>query len=146
MASFSSEPLTESGGPNRSRPKQTRSKSVVSMASPIAADGGFGQMESDESEKSEEAEEPEEAEGDKDAQSDVMEPEHEIAVDVEDGLGDDFDDFEAGAQDEDFGEFDDGEESEQIEPEVPSTHSPPALESPFVSSIKLCFSVSHISS
>ncbi len=94
------------------------------MASPIAADGGFGQMESEESEESEE---------DADAKIDVPEPDLEKPVSVDDGLGDEFDDFEAGALDEDFGDFDDGEESERIEPEVPSTHSLLALESPFVS-------------
>lgn len=56
-------------------------------------------------------------------------------IDKNKGFGDDFDDFEAGAADEDFGDFDEGEapEPESIEPAAPSIQSFPSTESPFVS-------------
>ena len=147
LASASSEPLTEPGLPTRSQPKQKRSKSVVDMASPIAADGGFGQMESDASESDEDvaAKLPEHT------------PEREKIEDVgdledlEDDMGDDFDDFEAGAAHEDFGDFDEDEEAEPVGPAAPSIQSLPALESPFVSSLPLfmvtwCLSCERLSS
>ena len=123
LSLFSSEPLTELGLPTRSQPKQKRSKSIVVMASPIAADGGFGQMESDESE----------SEDDAAAKLSEPKPKQEETADVEEELGDDFDDFEAGAMNEDFGDFDEGDETEPVGPAPPSIQSLPALESPFVS-------------
>ena len=129
LTSFSSEPLTESGFSTRSLPKQKRSKSVVDIASPIAADGGFGQMESDESETEEE---------DVAAKSPEQHPKQDEIADNDEELGgDDFDDFEAGAMDEDFGDFDEGDEPEAVEPAAPSIQSLPALESPFVSHVAL---------
>lgn len=58
-------------------------------SSPIAADGGFGPMND---------EDPE----DETPYSDVN---TNTDNDIEEGFGDDFDDFEAGAADEDFGDF-----------------------------------------
>lgn len=58
-------------------------------ASPIAADGGFGPMKSE-------------------AESDQSEADADAIADdeFEEGAGDDFDDFEVGAIDDDFGDFD----------------------------------------
>ena len=61
-------------------------------ASPIAADGGFGPMKSEAIET-----ESDQSEADADAIADD---------EFEEGAGDDFDDFEAGAIDDDFGDFD----------------------------------------
>lgn len=52
------------------------------------------------------------------------------------GFGDDFDDFEAGGEDEDFGDFDDGFEQPSAEPESPRPEVPDIPKSPFVSSNK----------
>lgn len=131
----SSGPLTESGLPIRS--KQKRPKSIVDTASPIAADGGFGLMESDESEGGEEEEEKEEAKKgvgeeadvERHAKSETMELRKDVGGD---GFGDDFDEFEAGAVDEDFGDFDEEEyEPEPVEPPATSIQPLPPVESPF---------------
>lgn len=61
-------------------------------ASPIAADGGFGPMKSEAIET-----ESDQSEADADAIADD---------EFEEGAGDDFDDFESGAIDDDFGDFD----------------------------------------
>lgn len=83
--------MTESGLPtsslNRSNPPMTRTD-----ASSIAADGGFGPMKG----KAVEAG-SDQSEADADAIADD---------EFEEGVGDDFDDFEAGAIDDDFGDFD----------------------------------------
>jgi len=98
---------------NRSRlSKPKLRKPTIEGASPIAADGGFGPMDDDES--------GEESDG-----SDE-EVEADAEVDTNEDLGEDFDDFEAGAEDEDFGDFDEGfqppsvadEESEEPEPTI----------------------------
>lgn len=62
---------------------------TMTGASPIAADGGFGPMKSK-------------------AESDQSEADADAIADdgFEEGAGDDFDDFEAGAIDDDFGDFD----------------------------------------
>ena len=89
--------------------------------SPIAADGGFGPM-----------------------AYDNESPEHTESVDavegpeVDDGFGEDFDDFEAEAGDDDFGDFDEGFQ-QPVESEVPLSSKPTVTmtESPFVSSESL---------
>lgn len=118
-----SEPLTESGLPTRSKTKHKRPRSIVDVMSPIAADGGFGQMESDDSEERENS-----------TPSDPKSEEvHNEFTDNDKGFGDDFDDFEVGAADEDFGDFDEGEEPEPVVAAAPSIQSLPPTESPFVS-------------
>lgn len=60
-------------------------------------------------------------------------------------FADDFDDFEAGAENEDFGDFDEGFEQPPIVDEVPAEADPPTrsgqslppLASPFVSKLPL---------
>ena len=58
---------------------------------------------------------------------------------IEEGFGDDFDDFEAGAEGEDFGEFDDGfQEPEESPVEAEKQVQPdPSSLSPFVSSFSI---------
>ncbi|MCJ1469566.1 hypothetical protein MMC07_008200 [Pseudocyphellaria aurata] len=75
---------------NRSALSMTASQPLsLRGSSPIAADGGFGPMH---------VEDPE-----------VEDPKSDVSIDAdhefEEGVGEDFDDFEAGAVDEDFGEF-----------------------------------------
>ena len=63
---------------------------------------------------------------------------------AEEGLGDDFDDFESGAENEDFGDFDEGfqqraesdEELEETESLARPIQSIPQFTSPFVSIMK----------
>lgn len=81
--------------------------------SPIAADGGFGPMAYEES-----ATGPSRL-----LQIEASESDEE----ADRALGDDFDDFEAGAADEDFGDFD------EPAPEPPKPEPPPVSKSPFVS-------------
>ena len=97
------------------------------MASPIAADGGFGQMVSDESETEE----------DTTAEIPRQDLKQNETIDDDEEVGEDFDDFEAGATDEDFGDFDEGNKPEPVGPAAPSVQSFPALESPFVSPVAL---------
>jgi len=125
--------LTESDLPTTSRSKPSKAKQrkpPIDGAYPIAADGGFGPM--DESDDSEE--EDTILEHDKD--------DNDAERDGDKGFGDDFDDFEASAEDEDFGDFDEGfqqspafEEapSARAEPSPPPIQSLPPQESPFVS-------------
>ena len=124
---LSSEPMTESDRSKLSKPKRT--KPPIEDASPIAADGGFGPMSHETSVDESVESEHDEAGTDTDENAD-------------EGFGDDFDDFEAGAEDEAFGEFDEGfEETPRVdEKTVPPTHSGqslPLLTSPFVSEIPL---------
>lgn len=81
--------------------------------SPIAADGGFGPMAYEESTTG----------PSKSLQTEASESDEE----ADEALGDDFDDFEAGAADEDFGDFD------EPAPEPPKPEPPPVSKSPFVS-------------
>ena len=123
---LSSEPMTESDRSKLSKPKRT--KPLIEGASPIAADGGFGPMDYEESE-------------DESIESKHNEAENDIVADAGDGFGDDFDDFEAGADNDDFGDFDDGfeqpatsdEEPAETDPPAPSVQSLPPSTSPFVS-------------
>lgn len=72
----------------------------------------------------------------------ICESEKSAKLDINDGTGEDFDEFEAGS-DEDFGDFDEGfqhpsapdEESEEPEPSIPPVQSLPPPISPFVSNI-----------
>lgn len=122
--------MTES---DRSKlPKSKRTKSPIEGASPIAADGGFGPMEYEESEDG------------------SIESRHDEAGDdteagAGEGFGDDFDDFEAGAENDDFGDFDEGleqhpvsdEESAETDPPTHSVQALPPSTSPFVSKTPL---------
>ncbi|KAK3173739.1 hypothetical protein OEA41_007071 [Lepraria neglecta] len=107
-------------------PDVVEKKGDVSSASPIAADGGFGPMDDEESE-------------DESAGTDNNEANDDIDAKADEGFGDDFDDFEAGAENEDFGDFDDGfqqasasdEEGEETEPPAPSIQSLPPSTSLF---------------
>lgn len=122
---LSSEPMTESELPTSSLSRSTRlafgaRRPSLEGASPIAADGGFGPM-TYEDPGVDETEEKHDTETDE-------------APEDDDGFGDDFDDFEAGAGDDDFGDFDAGFEQppERSEPTPPKPPAP-APESPFVS-------------
>ena len=115
----SSEPLTEPGGPRSSLGEsayfeRTADRSSRAGASPIAADGGFGPMDYDESEYSatdNESREDEHRNGS--IQENPSPKENEPNT-----FADDFDDFEEGAtgdDDDEFGDFDDG--FQQAEPQ-----------------------------
>ena len=118
--------MTESDRSKLSKPKRT--KSPVEDASPIAADGGFGPMPEDES-----VESKHNALG------------NDTDVNVDEGFGDDFDDFEPGSENEDFGDFDEGFEQPPTVDEAPAETDPPPnigqslppLTSPFVSEAPL---------
>lgn len=75
------------------------------------------------------------------ASSDGQEPHHTIAGE---GLGDDFDDFEAQGDDDDFGDFDDGFEQSSTVPEPAAPELPSVPKSPFVSSNKYKWSLFEI--
>ena len=64
---------------------------------------------------------------------------------VEEGFGDDFDDFEAGAEGEDFGEFDDGfQEPEEPHGKAEQHVQPdPSSLSPFVSRFNIKNTIDH---
>ncbi|KAL9601793.1 MAG: hypothetical protein Q9219_002283 [cf. Caloplaca sp. 3 TL-2023] len=79
---------------------ETKGDPFVRNSSQIAADGGFGQMPDSEDETSDDG------------------PRHEPDS-VDDGVGDDFDDFEAGEEAEDFGEFDDEFVQPSTDPNAP---------------------------
>lgn len=121
---WSSEPMTESDLPTSSVNRSTRlafsaRRPSLEGASPIAADGGFGPMTY--------------GDGDNHGQE-----EDDVAIKEQpedDGFSEDFDDFEAGAGDDDFGDFDDGfEQPAPMEAEERSPKSQaPVPESPFVS-------------
>ena len=133
----SSEPMTDSGLPTSSLSRSTRlafgeRPPSLEGTSPIAADGGFGPMSYDED--------------DDGSEKDTIQVEHTTMhgeePDFNEGFGDEFDDFEAGAGDDDFGDFDEGfqQPSEpQVEPKDVEQPRPPAPtpESPFVSSYTL---------
>ena len=101
---------------------------MLESTSPIAADGGFGPMNDEESEH----------------ESDIIthETEQNAKLDINDSIGMDFDDFEAG-DDEDFGDFDDGfqqssaldEEPQEPASSIPPIQSLPHATSPFVSNV-----------
>ena len=123
--------MTKSGLPTSlSRSQASNPKRTISLtesASPIAADGGFGPMNDEQSE---------------DERSDSIDEDTEpnAEINTSEGIGDDFDDFEAGAEDDDFGDFDEGfQQSSSFEHEYSAEQSPesrnkslPQL-SPFVS-------------
>lgn len=127
-----SEPMTESDRSKLSKPKRTNLP--IEGASPIAADGGFGPMDYGESE-------------DESVESKHDEADNDTEADAGEGFGDDFDDFEAGAENDDFGDFDEGFEQFQMsekEPAetdlpAPSVQSLPPSTSPFVS--KTCLTI-----
>ena len=133
--------MTESDRSKLSKPRRT--KPPVEEASPIAADGGFGPMDY-------EASEDESVESEHDESGNGME------VDAGEGFGDDFDDFEAGAENEDFGDFDEGfEQPARLEEGLTETEPPaqpgqslPPSTCPFVSmnllDIKLVKALHHI--
>lgn len=125
--------MTESDLPTNSMSrsklaKPTRQQPTIAGASPIAADGGFGPMDYDESE-------------DEIAASEKDGADESADVEGDEGFAEDFDDFKAGAEDEDFGDFDEGfqqpqvteEVSEQRQPPTPPIQSLPPSVSPFVS-------------
>ena len=106
--------------------------------SPIAADGGFGPMGSD-------------SEGE--AETDAGESQFGEDSENKDGMddfGDDFDDFEAGVDNDEFGEFDDMPEkpsmtktaSPELEHQLRSAQPIPLPDIPFVSAciLKMTFS------
>ena len=118
--------MTESDRSKLSKPK--RIKPPIEDASPIAADGGFGPMNYEESE-------------DESVESEHDKARNDTEADTNEGFGDDFDNFEAGAENEDFGDFDEGfeqppvgdEEPAETDPPAPSGQSLPSSTSPFVS-------------
>ena len=133
----SSEPMTDSGLPTSSLSRSTRlafgeRQPSLEGTSPIAADGGFGPMSYDEDEDGSE----------KDTDQVEHTTMHDEEPEVSEGFGDDFDDFEAGAGDDDFGDFDDGFQQPSEPPVKPKDVEQPKLpaptpESPFVSSYAL---------
>ena len=126
--------MTDSGLPTSSLSRSTRlafgeRRPSIEGTSPIAADGGFGPMSYDEGEDG----------SGKDTNQVEHTTMHDEEPEVDEGFGDEFDDFEAGAGDDDFGDFDEGfqQPSEpQVTPrDVEQPRPPaPAPESPFVSS------------
>lgn len=100
-------------------------KQPVEGASPIAADGGFGPMDSEDTEDEDVGHE----------QGDTN-----VHANADDGFGEGFDDFEAGTEDEDFGDFDEGveessapdEEHARAEPSAQPVHSLPSSATSFV--------------
>ena len=122
--------MTESDRSKLSKPKRTDAS--VETTSPIAADGGFGPMDYEESE-------------DDSVEMETENASNNTEVDGGEGFGEDFDEFEAGAENEEFGDFDEGfeqppltdEESPETDPPPPSVVSLPPPTSPFVSTIPL---------
>ena len=108
---LSSEPMTESDRSKLSKSKRT--KPPIADASPIAADGGFGPMSYDKSE-------------DESVESKQDDAGNGTEADAGEGFGDDFDDFEAGAENEDFGDFDEGFEQPPVLDEEPAETDTPA--------------------
>ena len=130
---ISSERLTGSGWPTSSFNRSSYfeysgPKSTVRGHSPIAADGGFGPMDYEEDDNNNE--------------DLIHQQAHEGKSNATNaGVGDDFDDFEEGAEAEDFGEFDDGfqlpeehDEEGSHESEVQDQSLPPKI-TPLVSSV-----------
>lgn len=118
--------MTESDRSKLTQPKRT--KPPVEGASPIAADGGFGPMDYEESE-------------DDSVKWKHGEVDNDTEADAGEGFGDDFDEFEAGTENEDFGDFDEGfeqpptsdDEPAETDPPAPAVQSLPPSTSPFVS-------------
>lgn len=118
--------MTESDRSKLSKPR--RHKPPVEDASPIAADGGFGPMDYEASE-------------DESVESKHDETGNDTDADAGDGFGDDFDDFEAGSENEEFGDFDEGFEQPprldvapaETDPAAQSGQSLPPSTCPFVS-------------
>ncbi|KAI4224449.1 MAG: hypothetical protein L6R36_004647 [Xanthoria steineri] len=108
--------LPTSSSHRSSLPSPKPRPSAIRRDSPIAADGGFGPMPSSDDDASD------------GASSDGQEPHHTIAGE---GLGDDFDDFEAQGDDDDFGDFDDGFEQSSTVPEPAAPELPSVPKSPF---------------
>ena len=122
--------MTESDRSKLSKPKRTDAS--IETTSPIAADGGFGPMSYEESEDDSVGMETENASENAEA-------------DGGEGFGEDFDEFEAGAENEEFGDFDEGfeqpalpdEESLETDQPPPSVVSLPSSTCPFVSKTPL---------
>ncbi|KAL8750608.1 MAG: hypothetical protein Q9199_006952 [Rusavskia elegans] len=108
--------LPTSSSHRSSLPSPKPRPSAIRRDSPIAADGGFGPMPSNDDGASD------------GVSSDGQEPHHTTAGD---GLGDDFDDFEAQGDDDDFGDFDDGFELSSATPELAAPELPSFSKSPF---------------
>ena len=132
--------MTESDLPTSSLNRSTRlafgaRRPSLEGASPIAADGGFGPMTYDK-DKEKEEEDMEHVEHVEDVEENSGDANADLEAD--DGFGDDFADFEAGAGDDDFGDFDDGfqqpSEPSAAEKQAPTQPSAPSPVSPFVSS------------
>ena len=121
------EPMTKLGTRSQFSRPQLNGQHTESI-SPIAADGGFGPMGSDESEEDS-------------TEADVSsiekhEREHEHAAEeAENAFGDEFDDFEEGDDDEDFGEFDEMPNQKSI-PQIADAVPVSTFDIPFVSSTK----------
>ena len=136
--------MTDSGLPTSSLSRSTHltfreRRPSLEGTSPIAADGGFGPMDYDEDQDGSE----------RDTKETATNTRQEEDIETEDGCGDEFDEFEAGAGDDDFGDFDEGfqQTSETpIEQERPEPQRPPAPvpESPFVSSYTLAIPTTYI--
>ncbi|KAL8917994.1 MAG: hypothetical protein Q9172_005602 [Xanthocarpia lactea] len=108
--------LPTSSSHRSSLPSPTPRPSAIRRDSPIAADGGFGPM-------------PDNDDGCSDApSSDELETPHTTA---DNGLGDDFDDFEAEGDDDDFGDFDDNFEQPLTAPEPAESKLPSISKYPF---------------
>ncbi|KAL8713197.1 MAG: hypothetical protein Q9220_002718 [cf. Caloplaca sp. 1 TL-2023] len=118
--------VVETKGDVRGLPTSSNYRSSLSSPKPrppavrndsqIAADGGFGPMPDEEDESS-------------DSESDASFGEHKPTVD--DTFGDDFDEFEAGGEDEDFGDFDDDFAQPPSEPVPPKSEPTPVSKSQF---------------
>ncbi|KAL8853558.1 MAG: hypothetical protein Q9221_001544 [Calogaya cf. arnoldii] len=108
--------LPTSSSHRSSLPSPKPRPSAIRRDSPIAADGGFGPMPSNDDGASD------------GASSDEQEPHHTTAGD---GFGDDFVDFEAQGDDDDFGDFDDGFEQPSTAPEPAAPEMPSFPKSPF---------------
>ena len=112
MLVASSEPLTESGGSRSSLGdlayfERRADRSSRAGSSPIAADGGFGPMDYDESE---DGTTDSESRGGEHRNGNVQKS-PPLKGNEPDVIADDFDDFEEGAtggDNDDFGDFDDG--------------------------------------
>ena len=155
MRGASCEPLTESGGSRSSLGEssyfeRTADRSSRAGSSPIAADGGFGPMDYDESDYGT-TDDEDSGDGHRNT---IPQPALSSRNYEEDINVDDFDDFEEGAaagDDDDFGDFDDGfqqaeeqedEEAEESEDDTSRPTSPskqvPLQEPPFyVSSLAI---------
>ncbi|KAL8899074.1 MAG: hypothetical protein Q9192_001756 [Flavoplaca navasiana] len=105
--------LPTSSSYRSSLPSPKPRPSAIRRDSPIAADGGFGPIPSID-----------------DGTSSSDEREH-LGISTGGGLDDDFDDFEAQVDDDDFGDFDDGFEQSSTAPEPAAPEIPSFPKSPF---------------